>query len=76
MVVVDFLGEKFALGKDDLANHGIVSLADRFPHVRRLEDRAIFVEQSLVVAEVIRVDCALDSTCAHLHRRVAYLPSK
>lgn len=77
VVVVDFLGEKVALGEDDLANCGVIGLANCLAHVRRLEDRAILVEQPLVVPEVVRVDYAADpSACTHLQRSLVYLPSK
>lgn len=66
MVIVDFLGEKVALGEDYLANCGVIGLADRLSHVRRLEDGAIFVEQPLVVPEVVRVNYATDSAGIHL----------
>lgn len=57
MIIIDLLGEKFAFREDDLANRGIIGLADCFPHVGRLEDRPIFVKQSLVVSKMIRIDC-------------------
>lgn len=56
MGVVDFLREKICLRKDDCRNFGIVGVIDRAAHVRGLEDRAILLEESLVVSQMIRVD--------------------
>lgn len=62
MIIIDLLGKELGLRQSDLAQCWIVCLQYRLAHIGGLEDRAIFVEKSLVVTKMVGVDCVAMST--------------
>jgi hypothetical protein len=56
MIIIDLLGEELGLRQSDLAQSRIVRLQDSLAHVGGLEDRAIFVEEPLVVSKMVGID--------------------
>jgi hypothetical protein len=56
MIIIDLLGEELGLRQSNLAQFRIVRLQDSLAHVGGLEDRAIFVEESLVVSKMVGID--------------------
>jgi hypothetical protein len=71
MIIVDLLGKELGLRQSDLTQRRIVGLQNSLAHVGGLEDGAIFVKESLVVAEVVGVDCAAMSTCKSSERALS-----
>ena len=71
MVVVDLLGKELGLRKSDLAQCWVVGLQNGLAHIGRLEDRAVFVEESLVVTKVVGIDCVAMSACKSPERALS-----
>jgi hypothetical protein len=63
MVVIDLLRKELGLRQSDLAQCRVIRLEHRLAHVSGLEDRAIFVKESLVVAKMVGIDCVAMSIC-------------
>lgn len=71
MIIIDLLGEELGLRQSNLAQCRVVRLQYRLAHIGRLEDRAIFVEKSLVVTKMVGIDCVAMSTCKSPERELS-----
>ena len=76
MIVVDLFREELAFCEGNLTDNRIVGLTDGLAHVCRAEYRSVLVEESLVVSEMVRVNCNDCMSCRRSILARCHIPSK